>query len=169
MASAQEQLNGYTGDMFYVNHSPESFNDYYHTNSSSPGFGLTDGHAIYDPNSALAKIYDFFTGKISSTRQAYENYVADWEFQRNKEQAAYETWLGQQREDNSFQRQAVDIQKAGFNPAMALISGGSISNAPSSAMETARYKRASQSKEKNDDQLLSSALKILALIMFKKL
>lgn len=163
--SNPETYNGYTGDMFYVDYNPDDFDTYWRTDHDSPGFGLTEGNVLYDPNSALAKVYNFFTGKVSSARQSYDNYLANWEYNRNKQMAEYNNWLTRQREDTAVQRAKQDYVNAGFSP-FAMFSGGA--SAPSSAMSYATHKRPDKSQEDNDSKLLNSALRLLTLILLKK-
>lgn len=136
-----------------------SFEDYYHQYT---------GHKV-NPYGLAAKFDDFFTGKTSSAKQAYETYKAQYELEKNKQLEAERNALTWAREDSSVQRLMADYQKAGLNPYL-LLSGGNLSSGISNSQASAAsYKRSSEKSKssingKEAASMVTSAIKAIALI-----
>lgn len=120
-----------------------------------------------DPNSLGAKIDNFFSGKVTSAKQAYENYLADYEYRRNQEAISAQNALTFAREDSQVQRLMEDYKKAGLNPYMLLTGGNLSSGVVSSQASAPSYKRSSSKSDKSSNEgmkAVTSAIKAIALI-----
>ena len=134
-----------------------SFEDYY---KQATGYKTS-------PYSLIGKIDDFFSGKATSAKQAYENYLADYEYKRNQAATSAQNALTFAREDSQVQRLMEDYKKAGLNPYM-LLSGGNLSSGVVSSQASApAYKRSSSKSGKSSNEGLkavTSAIRAIALI-----
>lgn len=150
---------------------PMSFEEYWNKwkKQDDPYYYLNGdkGGRNDNPNSLWNKINNFFTGKVTSAKQSYENYLSNFEFQRNQEAAAQANAATWQREDTAVQRQKADMEAAGFNPYM--LYAGSVSSAASTQAQVPEYKRSGKLSEKDESKLAGTALKLLALIVLKKM
>lgn len=119
----------------------------------------------FNPDSLWGKIDNFFTGKESAARQAYENYLSESEYKRNQAATSAQNELTFAREDSQIQRLMQDYKAAGLNPYM-LLSGGNLSSGVVSSQASApTYKRSSYKKEKKSGtSAVSSAIRAIALI-----
>lgn len=133
-----------------------SFDDFYkqYTGYSTNPYGIA------------GKIDNFFTGKTNSAEIAYQNYLADYEYQRNKADTSAANAITFAREDSQIQRLMQDYKAAGLNPYL-LLNGGNISGgAVSSQAQRPEYKRGSSKSRSKDKtgEVISSAIKAIALV-----
>lgn len=133
----------------------KSFEDFYRENYDNQ-----------NPYSLGSKIGNFFSGEVSSAKDAYQNYLSNYEFARNQDAAAQANAATWQREDSAVQRAMGDYQSAGLNPYLLLNGSGGISAASSPATK-ADYKRARAQEQ--ESRAVSSAVKVLMLILLKKM
>ena len=149
MGSAVEQLTNN-----YQTSTPVSFYDYYNAYGQDR-YGAKNWTKV-DPNSFGGRFQNFMSGTGSSAKQQYEQYLAEYEYQRNLKAP-----------QNDVQKAVADIKAAGLNPWLAL-NGGSMSSAVTASQSaSARYevrdKQLKGDKSGKASSLLGSALKILIM------
>lgn len=145
-------------------YNPMSFEEYWKLHDP------VHAEAYGDPNSLFAKIGNFFSGRVTSAKQGYQNYLDKYNADWNAEQSALKTQQDWQREDTQPLRQKEAMEEAGFNPMMLYAGGGSSAlTIPSSQSHDTQYQHKTKLSEKDESKLAGSALKVLALLVLKKM
>lgn len=126
--------------------------------------------AYGSPDSLRGKIGNFFSGKVTAAKQAYQNYLDKYNADWNAEQSALKTRQDWDREDTQPIRQKEAMEAAGFNPYMLYAGGGSSAlTVPSSQSHDTQYQHKTKVTEKDESKLAGTALRLLALIVLKKM
>lgn len=147
MASALDSLLANNDSSGSVN--PVSWNDYYQAYKRQYGYEDLPGYNIAGANGYdfWSRLLDKFDGRVSSAKDAYNDYLTTF------------------NNTHAIRNQMADLKAAGVNPLTAIIGSG-VSASASSAQSYAQ--RSSEPvKRSKSGSLVSSALKLLAILALK--